>query len=287
MVTVSDHQSWLARPCRIVLESNHLLKIGRSADHTFNCGSHSFSVIDEADASTINLALEKIRIGQSAAIIPHQLIRPDALFFDMDATVIEEESLVEIAKASGKQKEIEAMTKAAMAGGMDFKESLRARLALLKGVDRSQVLNVRPTISRGMTHLASWCHQQRIPMFLVSGGFVDLAGPVAQQLGFKDFRANRFAWNGDKLAGDVDGEIVDAAGKRDAVSQWCKIHQLNPKSCIAVGDGANDQLMMSFCGMAAGFSPKKVLWEHLQLANHTGDHRFLVDALVPLKDLKI
>lgn len=285
MVTVSHQQSRLAPPCRVIIETNVSSQFDASysaSRSTFICAGLSFAVFDDADDRLVKAAIEFIAKGHTAAVIPHHMIRPEAIFFDMDATVIEEESLVEIAKASGKSHEIEEITIAAMAGGMDFKESLRARLTLLKGVDRSLVLSVKPTITKGMKHLSDWCLQHKIPKFLVSGGFVDLAHPVAMELGFKDFRANRFAWHGDKLAGHAEGDILDGEGKRLAVGEWCKIHQIAPKRCIAVGDGANDLLMMNFCGLAAGFSPKKVLWEHIQVANHTGDHRFLIGALAPV-----
>lgn len=286
MVTVSHQQSRLDTPCRVIIETKLSIQLAKTSSDirsNFACSGKSFNIIDFAENQWISAARDAISQGESAAIIPHHMIRPEALFFDMDATVIEEESLVEIAKVAGKSREIEDMTTAAMGGGMDFKESLKARLALLRGVDRIQVLSVKPTFSRGMTQLAAWCHQNHIPMFLVSGGFVDLAGPIAAQLGFKDYRANRFAWNGDKLAGEVEGEIIDAAGKRNAVSAWCNIHGFSPERCLAIGDGANDLLMMDFCGLAAGFSPKKVLWEHLEIANHTLDHRFLIDAFAPIR----
>jgi phosphoserine phosphatase len=286
MVTVSDQQSRLAMPSRVILETSLIKKSDLSTsrpDATFHCAGKSFSCINQAEAKVIELAIDAINQGYSAAVIPHHFIRPDAIFFDMDATVIKEESLVEIADAAGKKKEIEDLTTAAMAGGLDFKESLKARLLLLRGLDRNIVLSVRPTLSNGMIQLASWCHQHQIPIFLVSGGFVDLAGPVAKQLGFKDFRANRFAWDGDRLAGFVDGDIVDGEGKRTAVNHWCQIHNLDPKRCIAVGDGANDRLMMDLCGLSVGFLPKKVLWSFLRMSNHTGDHRLLMDALAPIQ----
>lgn len=290
MVTISHKQSRLEGPCRVVLETSSVFKssstIGKS-DAGFSCLGKNFSLVDYASQGDVKAAIDSIHQGFSAAVIPHQLIRPDAIFFDMDATVIQEESLVEIAAAAGKKREVEEITTAAMAGGLDFKDSLKARLLILRGLDRSNILNIKPSISAGMSQLALWCHQNRIPIFLVSGGFVDLAGPIAMQLGFKDFRANRFAWDGDRLAGYVDGDIIDAEGKRTAVSQWCQVHNLNPKKCIAVGDGANDRLMMDFCGLSVGFSPKKILWPFLDMANHTGDHRLLMDVLAPLQSIVI
>lgn len=250
-------------------------------------GMHSFAVqdqlfwrIDQPTAEHITLAHSEIRIGASAGIIPRRAIHPAAIFFDMDATVIQEESLVEIAKLAGKEAEIEAITNAAMSGQMDFSESLRVRLKILAGLRKSQLENVKPTVCPGMQSLAEWCHKKDIQIFLVTGGFREFAEPVARELSFKDFKANRFAWDGDFMRGDVEGDIIDANGKKQAVVDWCDSLAINISNTIAVGDGANDRLMMQACGMAVGFRPKQVLWPHLDFANHTGDHRFLLAALI-------
>jgi phosphoserine phosphatase len=289
MVTVSHKQSWLTTPCRVVIGSKEAQESTYSFDTkptTINLNDTSFLVFDHATPSLIETAVTAITRGHSAAIIPHHCIKPQAIFFDMDATVIVEESLVEIAKAAGRAEDIATLTNAAMAGNMDFKESLRARLQLLKGTDRDTILALTPTVSKGMQQLATWCTMMGIPIFLVTGGFAELAEPIVHQLGFQDFRANRFAWQSDKLTGELEGPIVDAQGKLDAVQRWCRIYNFKPENCAAVGDGANDRLMLSYCGLAVGFCPKKILWDHLAVANHTADHRFLIEVLRPLQPIK-
>lgn len=239
----------------------------------------SFVVIDNATADVVAQAQELIRRGETAGIVPETLLNPHAIFMDMDATVIAEESLVEIAKAAGKETEVAALTAKAMAGGMDFAESLRIRLAMLKGTPRSIVQSVVPHLNPGMRDFAEAMTKRKVNLFLVSGGFMDLAEPVAKDLGFRGVRANRFAWDGDNLAGDVDGEIVGAAGKRDAMLGWCKTYGFDPKCCIAVGDGANDLMMMESSGLAVGFQPKKALWSKVSVCNAVGDHRLLAELL--------
>jgi phosphoserine phosphatase len=279
MVTVHHQQSGLEQTVRVVVAASKLPKLHSEPLREFHVGKESFVIIHRASKELIDLAREEINHGHTAAIIPHALLRPSAMFFDMDATVIAEESLVEIAKTAGKEKEIEAITTKAMAGGMDFKESLTIRLGMLKGLHRDQILSIKPTINPGMSILSDWCHDRKISMFLISGGFIDLAGPVAAQLQFKDFKANRFAWDGDRMAGRVDGDIIDGVGKKSAVENWCQIHNLDSNNSIVVGDGANDLPMMSVAGLAVGFMPKKTLWPHLHVLNATGNHKFLAAAL--------
>lgn len=246
---------------------------------TIHVKNEGFVIVERADAQTVERARALVRLGQTAGVMRETLTSPQAIFFDMDATVIAEESLVEIAKAAGKEAEVAALTTQAMAGGMEFAQSLRLRLAILKGTPRSAVLGIKPHLNPGIRALAEAMNARAVKLFLVSGGFMDLAEPVAKELGFLDVCANRFAWKGDVLAGDVEGEIVGADGKRSAVERWCKEHHLDPQQCIAVGDGANDQNMMSICGLAVGFEPKKALWDKISVCNATGDHRVLLEML--------
>lgn len=254
-------------------------KLNQNGMTSFVVNKTLFWRIDRPTSKHLNLAYEEIHSGESAGVIPVGLVHPAAIFFDMDATVIQEESLVEIAKIAGKEAEIEALTNVAMSGQMDFSESLRARLKILAGLRKSQLKDIQPTICPGMQELADWCHKKAIRIFLVTGGFLELAAPVAHKLGFTDFKSNLFAWNGDLMQGHTEGAIIDAAGKKQAVIDWCNSLSISISNTIAVGDGANDRLMLKASGMAVGFRPKQVLWPHLDFANHTGDHRFLLSAL--------
>ena len=280
MASIHHKQSGMKPSYRVVLESSEI-DSASSADtrREFSIRGTSYTVIDSASNALINAAHTVIKSGGTAAVIDSTRVIPEAMFFDMDATVIAEESLVEIAKAAGKEREIAELTEKAMAGGMDFKESLRLRLGILKGLRRDQVLAIKPTFNDGIKDLTTWCHDHKIPIFLISGGFVDLAGPVAEILGFKEFKANRFAWNGDLMAGHVEGDIIDGLAKKSAVEHWCKQYGFNPSHCVAVGDGANDLPMMELVGLSVGFCPKKTLWAHLNVSNHTGDHRLLLECM--------
>src|SRR5678815_314075 len=57
------------------------------------------------------------------------------LALDMDSTVVNIETLDEVAAYAGKGKQVAAITEAAMRGEIDYKESLRRRVAMLAGVD--------------------------------------------------------------------------------------------------------------------------------------------------------
>ncbi len=241
--------------------------------------NQEFLIIDHASNHDVNVARILIQNGETAGWLASSFVYPEAIFFDMDATVIAEESLVEIARVAGKASEVEALTQKAMEGGMDFAASLRLRLGILKGMPRDLVLSVKAHLNPGIRELADAMHLRNVKLFLVSGGFMDLAKPVSDDLGFMALEANRFAWHGDKLAGDVEGPVIDADGKRRAVLSWCDKYSLDPRRCVAVGDGANDMKMMNVCGLAVGFMPKKALRDAITVCNATGDHRLLLELL--------
>lgn len=246
---------------------------------SFKIGSQKFYRFNDPQKSLISAALKAISEGATAGVFTKESLQPDAIFFDMDGTLIEEESLVAIAKVANKEHAVEQLTTLAMRGEMDFKTSLKQRLRLLKGLTRNEVLSIKPTVCRGVSEVFQWCKDNNIKLFLISGGFFELAEPLAKKLGCFDFLANRFAWQGDVMDGDVDGEIIDAEGKKEAVINWIKSNHIDYGRCLVVGDGANDLLMMKTGGLAVGFRPKKILWPHLNVANHTGDHRFLLESI--------
>ena len=65
------------------------------------------------------------------------------LALDMDSTLINIESLDEVAAYAGKGSEVAAITEAAMRGEIaDYKESLRRRVAMLEGTDATLLQRV-------------------------------------------------------------------------------------------------------------------------------------------------
>ena len=80
-----------------------------------------------------------------------------------------------------------------------------------------------------------------------------------------------------KLTGEVDGMIIDAQEKKHFLIEMCDKYGLDSANCIAVGDGANDLIMLNQAKLAVGYEPKPVLIEHVDVLNRTNDHRFLAD----------
>ena len=204
-----------------------------------------------------------------------------AVFFDMDATVVLEESLVTLAAKVGKAAEVAAVTERAMAGELDFKTSLTERVKVLAGMDASVLPAVADTLTLmpGIQAFAGFCRQIGVPLFMVSGGFMQLAETVRRKVGFAAIKANWLEETGGKLTGRVAGEVVDAEAKRQFLIETCARLGITPAEAVAVGDGANDLPMMQVAGCAVGHQPKAVLRPVLHAQNAHGNHSFLAPLL--------
>jgi phosphoserine phosphatase len=96
---------------------------------------------------------------------------------------------------------------------------------------------------------------------LVSGGFVSFAEPIAKMLGFNQVRANRLVFDGRQLSGGVEDPIVDAQSKLDALIEAREELGLRREDVLAIGDGANDRLMIEEAGLGVAYRAKPALAE--------------------------
>ncbi len=247
-------------------------------------GSYSgcdIEVVDEAAAQWLAWVRSRFGAGgrHNIGMVADQMYK--AVFFDMDATAIAEESLVEIAAAVGKRAVVEELTEKAMRGGLDFSASLKARLALLVGVRREVVLQVGSslTINPGLKAFSEECRRRGVPVFLVSGGFTVLAATLAKAIAATAYHANELAFIDDKLTGEVVGPIVDAQAKYQFIHEQCQKYGWSLAEIAAVGDGANDIPMLKAAGAAIGYRCKPILHPLIHAYIGNGDHGFLAPLL--------
>jgi phosphoserine phosphatase len=198
--------------------------------------------------------------------------------FDMDSTLINIECIDEIADAAGRKAEVAAITEAAMRGEItDFKDSLRRRVALLKGVPESalhEVFEQRLRLNPGAKTLVDTCKAHGMKVLLVSGGFTFFADRVCEMLGIDYARSNVLAIDNGHLTGDVVtqdwGDICDGAEKRKMLLHICQQMGISPNQAIAMGDGANDLLMMGEAGLSVAYHAKPKVREQAMVAINDG-----------------
>ena len=201
---------------------------------------------------------------------------------DVDGTLIEEEVIDLLGREAGCEAEISQITSQAMRGELDFETSLRARVALLKGLPISVFDTVFKSIhlSQNAQEFISILQKKGILVGLVSGGFSPIVEKLAKSLGISYFTANQLEVKDGFLTGKLVGEIVTGQVKKATLERWRKELGLSKERTIAIGDGANDLLMLKSAGHGIAFCAKEVV--KAEIACHV-DTRDLLEVL-PLID---
>jgi phosphoserine phosphatase len=181
----------------------------------------------------------------------------------MDSTLIEQEVIDLIAASKGIEVEVSAITARAMAGELDFSASFKERVKLLKDVDADIFTKLREVIkpTKGATELIRALKRIGCKTAVLSGGFIPLTQWLADSLGIDYAYANTVEIDPStsKLTGETEGEIVNAERKRDLLLEIAKKEKVDLAQVVAVGDGANDLLMMGVAGLGVAFDAKPVV----------------------------
>ncbi|MGL6314587.1 phosphoserine phosphatase [Vibrio sp. WXL103] len=201
------------------------------------------------------------------------LSKPGLIVFDMDSTAIQIECIDELAKLAGVGDEVSAVTERAMQGELDFEQSLRQRVAKLQGADESILQAVRaelplmPDLVELVTALQSFGWKTAI----ASGGFTYFSDHLKAMLGLDYARSNQLEIVDGKLTGQVLGDVVCAQTKADILLELAEQHDIELHNTIAVGDGANDLVMMRAAGLGIAYHAKPKVEREAQVAvRHLG-----------------
>ncbi|MFU8948088.1 phosphoserine phosphatase SerB [Mycetocola zhadangensis] len=203
---------------------------------------------------------------------------------DADSTLIENEAIELLAEEAGSLDHVALVTERAMRGELDFAASLRERVATLAGLSESvfDVVRSRIRVTPGVPELIAGLHQAGSRVGVVSGGFHELLDPLGARLGLDHWRANRLEIVDGRLTGKVLGPIIDAQAKADTLTEWASEDGIPLRQTVAVGDGANDLLMMDVAGLSVAFNAKPAVRRQ---ANVTAGRVNLSDVL-PLLGLR-
>ncbi len=232
-------------------------------------GARSFEMIIEIpEASNLDHfkleVMQKSReLGMDLALQRIEAYRKSKrmIFFDMDSTLIDMEIIDEMARGAGVYREVARITGKAMQGEFDFEESLIQRVALLKGLGLKDLDEIRAKIllSAGVEDLTIALKWLGYKMGIVTGGFDYFANHIKERLGFDFVFANELEIKNGVLTGRVKGEIIGAAQKARIVSQVACDLGIPLDQIVAVGDGANDALMIGQAGLGIAYNAKRAL----------------------------
>jgi len=181
--------------------------------------------------------------------------------FDMDSTLVEMEGIDEMAREAGVHREVARITDKAMRGDFDFEESLRQRVAMLKGLSLDDVTAIRNQmiVSQGADALLTTLKWLGFKLGIVSGGFDIFADYLKDKFSLDFAYANRLEIKNGALTGKVQGEIVDAAQKARILNQTACDMGIPLDQVVAIGDGANDSLMLTQAGLGIAYNAKRAL----------------------------
>lgn len=185
---------------------------------------------------------------------------PRLVVFDMDSTLIRQEVIDLIAASVGPAAvaAVSAITERAMNGELDFSASLRARALLLKGAPASVFDALKPVldVTPGVVPLLRALRRLGVKTAVLSGGFVPLTAHLATRLGIDHAHANTLEIADGALTGAVSGRIVDATQKAAYLREIAAAEGADVAQVVAVGDGANDLLMMREAGLGVAWNAK-------------------------------
>ena len=199
---------------------------------------------------------------------------------DVDGTLILEEVIDLLGREAGREEEISQITSRAMRGELDFESSLRKRVSLLEGLPVSIFDKVFNTIqlTPNAQEFISILQKNGILVGLLSGGFTPIVERLARSLGIAYFSANQLEVKDGLLTGKLIGQIISPQVKKETLEKWRE--KLPKERTIAIGDGANDLLMLMSAGLGIAFCAKEVLKK--EIPNHVDKRDFL--EVLPLID---
>lgn len=195
------------------------------------------------------------------AVLPAAGRRKKLLISDMDSTILQNETLDELAEEAGVGAEVAAITDRSMSGEIDFGRALIERVAMLKDLDVAALdrTALRMNPMPGAATLIATMRAHGAFTALVSGGFRYFTRLAATRVGFDREDANDLEVIDGRLTGRLQGRLLDRRGKRERLQSFAAERGLSLADCLAVGDGANDLDMIQAAGLGVGFHAKPVV----------------------------
>lgn len=222
-------------------------------------------------AAILERVRDHLRLPMDIFCQPHipETRRKNLLLSDMDATIVAEETLDELAAAVGLKDEIAAITAATMRGELPFEDSVRKRVNMLKALPVEALAQTAQhlTYSNGAASLVKTMTAHGAHTVLVSGGFTYFTKIVAQHIGFNEHFGNTLDIQNNLLTGEIIPPIRGKEFKAELLQSLSQQYHIPLSACLCLGDGANDAAMLTTCqkngGLALGYQPKDVLKQQL------------------------
>ena len=197
------------------------------------------------------------------------------ILFDLDSTLIENETIDEFAKIAGAENEVKKITKEAMDGKLNFEQSLKKRVALIKGAPTNKIKEAVSTLTltEGAEETIKELKNRGYIVGVVSGGFTVATDKIKELLGIDYAYSNNLIEKDGKLTGEVNGVMMKEDAKGKMLQKIAKKENIDLKDTVVVGDGANDISMFKVAGFKIAFCAKDILKKNADVCIEKRDLR--------------
>ena len=237
----------------INFKKTSILKINKASDFYF------FDTLNNFKLKNLKKRLVNINVDLCLQLSAHR--KKKLLISDMDGTIIENETLNDIANFLGKGDQVKKITDLGLKGRLDFSTSLENRVNLLKGLRLSSLEEAKRivTFKKGAKKLFQVLKDNNFTTVLVSGGFKPITTYVQKYLAMDYEYSNTFGVIGDLFDGTTNGPIINANYKEKIVNKLLKKLNLKQNQIVGIGDAANDMNMLLSVGLPIAFKAQEIV----------------------------
>ena len=237
----------------INFKKTSILKKNKASDFYF------FDTLNNFKLKNLKKRLVNINVDLCLQLSAHR--KKKLLISDMDGTIIENETLNDIANFLGKGDQVKKITDLGLKGRLDFSTSLENRVNLLKGLRLSSLEEAKRivTFKKGAKKLFQVLKDNNFTTVLVSGGFKPITTYVQKYLAMDYEYSNTFGVIGDLFDGTTNGPIINANYKEKIVNKLLKKLNLKQNQIVGIGDAANDINMLLSVGLPIAFKAQEIV----------------------------
>ena len=237
----------------INFKKTSILKKNKASDFYF------FDTLNNFKLKNLKKRLANINVDLCLQLSAHR--KKKLLISDMDGTIIENETLNDIANFLGKGDQVKKITDLGLKGRLDFSTSLENRVNLLKGLRLSSLEEAKRivTFKKGAKKLFQVLKDNNFTTVLVSGGFKPITTYVQKYLAIDYEYSNTFGVIGDLFDGTTNGPIINANYKEKIVNKLLKKLNLKQNQIVGIGDAANDMNMLLSVGLPIAFKAQEIV----------------------------
>ena len=237
----------------INFKKTSILKKNKASDFYF------FDTLNNFKLKNLKKRLVNINVDLCLQLSAYR--KKKLLISDMDGTIIENETLNDIANFLGKGDQVKKITDLGLKGRLDFSTSLENRVQLLKGLRLSSLEEAKRivTFKKGAKKLFKVLKDNNFTTVLVSGGFKPITTYVQKYLAMDYEYSNTFGVIGDLFDGTTNGPIINANYKEKIVNKLLKKLNLKQNQIVGIGDAANDMNMLLSVGLPIAFKAQEIV----------------------------